>query len=310
VELKPQRVLNHLNIGDNSVISEVQVRLVGGVGNQIFQFLAGKLIAERFDVPLQIDIKMLNSPNAHLGSDIRELELFNSDGEVSLGSDLFGKDFLTRVQIKLAKRLSFFSRISNLYCAEEINFEELSKFKSVVKLSGYFQTKQITDFACTRYPGLRLQPKNPSKQFAAAINQINGEFCAIHVRRGDYLNRGSIHSQLNSHYYLEAIRNIREKTKDNTIKYVLFSDEPNFASTLLPSDLNYIHAADFKLSTVEELCLMGQANAFIIANSTFSFWPAFLAGKQCPVVMPSQWFKSGEESINRIMPTHWHSISN
>ena len=292
------------------MISEVQVRLVGGVGNQIFQFLAGKMVAERFDVPLQIDMKMLNSATAHLGSDIRELGLFNFDGEVSLGPDLFGQNFLARVQIKLAKSFPFFSRLFNLYCAEDINFEELSNFKGVVKLSGYFQTKQITNFACTRYPDLRLQPRNPSKQFAAAINQINGDFCAIHIRRGDYLNKGSIHSQLNSHYYHEAIRQLGEKIKDNTIKYVLFSDEPNFASTLLPLELNYIHAADFKLSTVEELCLMGQANAFIIANSTFSYWPAFLAGKECPVVMPSQWFKSGEESINRIMPTHWDSISN
>lgn len=292
------------------MISQVYVRLVGGVGNQIFQYLAGKMVAERFDVPLKIDMKTLNSANAHLGSDIRELELFNSDGEVSHNPDVFGQNLLERVQIKLAKRLPFFSRLFNLYCIEDINFEELSKFKSAVTLSGYFQTQQITDFACTRYPNLRLEPKKPSKRFAAAINQINGDFCAIHVRRGDYLNSGSIHSQLNSNYYHEAIRQLSKEIKDTTIKYVLFSDEPDFASTLLPLELNYIHAADFELSTVEEFCLMGNANAFVIANSTFSFWPAFLAGKECPVVMPSQWFKSGEESINRIMPTHWASISN
>ncbi len=291
------------------MISEVQVRLIGGVGNQVFQFLAGKMVAEKFGVPLLTDLTMLNSANAHPGSDIRELELFNSDREISPGSDPFGRILLARAQIKLAKRFSFLSRLFKLYCAEDINFEELDRFKGVVKLFGYFQTQQITNFARKRYPDLRLQPKNPSKRFLDAMNQIDGDFCAIHIRRGDYLNKGSIHNNLSSGYYHEALKQLGKKTKVNTFKYVLFSDEPQFASTLLPNDLKYIHAAEFNLSPVEELCLMGKARAFIIANSTFSFWPAFLAGKECPVVMPKQWFKSGDESINRIMPNHWNSIS-
>ena len=291
------------------MISEVQVRLIGGVGNQVFQFLAGKMVAEKFGVPLLTDMTMLNSANAHPGSDIRELELFDSDREISRGSDPFGGILLARVQIKLAKRFSFLSRLFKLYCAEDINFEELRKFKGVVKLSGYFQTQQITNFVRERYPDIRLHPKNPSKWFVAAMNQIDGDFCAIHIRRGDYLNKGSIHSQLSPGYYHEALRKLGEKTKTNTFKFVLFSDEPQFASTLLPIDLKYINATDFDLSPVEELCLMGQANAFIIANSTFSFWPAFFARKECPVVMPKQWFKSGDESINRIVPSHWKSIS-
>ncbi len=292
------------------MISEVQVRLVGGVGNQIFQFLAGKMVAEKFGVPLQTDMKMLNSANAHLGSDIRELEIFTPDCEVSRGSKVFGQNLLARLQIKLAKRFTLFSRLFNLYCAEDINFEELGKFKGVVKLFGYFQTEQITDFARKCYPEIRLQPKKPSKRFLAAMNHIDGEFCAIHIRRGDYLHKGSIHIQLNSDYYYEALRQLGEKTKENAIKYVLFSDEPDFASKLLPIELSYIHAVDFNLSTVEEFCLMGQANAFIIANSTFSFWPAFFAGKESPVVVPKKWFISGDNSINKIMPNHWTSISN
>jgi hypothetical protein len=292
------------------VISEVQVRLEGGVGNQIFQFLAGKMIAEKFGVPLETNIKWLNSANAHLGSDIRELEFFESDGEVSQAPDPFSQNLLARVQFKLAKRYSFFSRLFDLYCAEDINFEELNKFKGVVKLSGYFQTQQITDFARKRYPDMRLQPKKPSKRFVAAMNQLNGDFCAIHIRRGDYLQKGSIHSQLTSDYYYEALRQFGEKTKDKINKYVLFSDEPDLASKLLPIELSFIQAAEFNLSTVEEFCLMGQANAFIIANSTFSFWPAFLAGKECSVVVPKKWFISGDKSINKMMPNHWISISN
>lgn len=292
------------------MISEVQVRLVGGIGNQIFQFLAGKMVAEKFGVPLQTDMKMLNSANAHLGSDIRELDLFISDCEGSRSSQLFGQKLLAGLQIKLAKRFSLFSRAFNLYCAEEINFEELAKFKGVVKLAGYFQTQQITEFARKSYPDMRLQPKKPSKRIVTAMNHVDGEFCAIHIRRGDYLHKGSIHSELNSDYYHEALRQLDEKIKNNTIKYVLFSDEPDFASKLLPCELNYIRAADFNLSTVEEFCFMGQANAFIIANSTFAFWPAFFAGVECPVFVPKKWFVSGDESINKIMPKHWNSISN
>jgi Glycosyl transferase family 11 len=214
------------------------------------------------------------------------------------------------VQVKLSKRFPFFSRLFDLYCVEEIDFEELRKFKGIVRLSGYFQTQQITEFARKRYPNMRLQPKKPSKRFVTAMNQINGDFCAIHIRRGDYLHKGSIHSHLNSDYYYKALRQLGEETKDKAIKYVLFSDEPDIALKLLPIELSFINAAEFNLSAVEEFCLMSQANAFVIANSTFSFWPAYLAGKECPVVVPKKWFISGDESINKIMPNHWILISN
>jgi hypothetical protein len=291
------------------MISEVQVRLAGGIGNQIFQFLAGKMVAEKFGAKFASDFKVFEVANAHIGSDIRELDFFNSDSEVSNGSNKYMQRFYERVKIKLAKKSKLFSRLFNLYCDDYVNFERLERFTGKLQLSGNFQTRQVVDFTSKNYPNINLQPKNLSMKFTTALNHINGEFCAIHIRRGDYLHKGSIHKELTSDYYLRALNFLREKSADNLIRYVVFSDEPELASALLPSDLVYIQAAEFKLSTVEELYLMSHAAAFVVANSTFSFWPAFLAKAECPVVVPDNWFKSGSQSINEIFPSYWNLIS-
>jgi hypothetical protein len=292
------------------MISEVQVRLSGGVGNQIFQFLAGEMVAEKFGAKFTINFKALEAANAHNGSDIRELDFFNSNSEVLFGSSKFTQTFYERVKIKLAKKNKTFSRIFNLYCDEYFDFEQLERFTGTLQLAGYFQTQQVVEFTRKSYPSLTLRPKNPSVKFAAALNQINGDFCAIHIRRGDYLHMNSIHKELTSDYYLRSLNLLREESKDNLMKYVVFSDEPELALALLPKDLNCIQATEFELSTIEELYLMSHAAEFIVANSTFSFWPAFLAKPDCRVVVPANWFKSGSQSIKEIFPSHWNLISN
>jgi hypothetical protein len=292
------------------MISEVQVRLSGGVGNQIFQFFAGKMVAEKVGAKFTINFKALEAANAHNGSDLRELSFFNSDSEVLYGSSKFAQTFYERVKIKLATKNKSFSRVFNLYCDEHVDFEQLERFTGTLQLSGYFQTQQVVEFARKSCPSLNLRPKNPTVKFAAALNQINGDFCAIHIRRGDYLHSNSIHRELTSDYYLRSLNLLREESKDNLMTYVVFSDEPELALALLPKDLNYIQANEFDLSTIEELCLMSHATEFIIANSTFSFWPAYLANPACRVVVPANWFKSGSQLINEIFPSHWNLISN
>jgi hypothetical protein len=291
------------------MISEVQVRLAGGIGNQIFQFIAGKMVAEKFGAKFASNFQAFDATNLHVGSDIRELEFFNSDFEISNRSYKYVQRFYERVKIKLAKKSKLLSRLLNLYCDDYVDFEQLERFTGTLQLSGYFQTRQVVDFTSKNYPVINLQPRNLSMKFTTALNHINGEFCAIHIRRGDYLHKGSIHKELTSDYYLRALNFMREKSEGNLMKFVVFSDEPELTSVLLPSDLVYIQAAEFKLSTVEELYLMSHAAAFVIANSTFSFWPAFLAKAECPVVVPDNWFKSGSQSINEIFPSYWNLIS-
>jgi hypothetical protein len=292
------------------LISQVQVRLAGGIGNQIFQFFAGKMVSDKYNSRLVVDCKMLELKDAHPGSDIRELEFFSSDSEVFVGPNRPAQISFDRTKIKLAKESRFFSHLFNFYCDDNVDFKRVEKFKGVLRLSGYFQTLQVIEFIRKSYPNLNLRPANLSLNFATAINEIDGDFCAIHIRRGDYLHKKSIHTELNSEYYLRALNLLRETSGNNHMKYVIFSDEPETTSLLLPKDLNYVHAGKFELSTIEELYLMSQASAFVIANSTFSFWAAYLAKANCPVFVPRNWFKSESQSIVEIIPSHWNLIPN
>lgn len=292
------------------MISEVQVRLSGGVGNQIFQFFAGKMVAEKFDCGLSADVSMLNHPNAHFGSDIRELAFFESDGEVEKNTVHPFQHFTVRFQAKLAKGSIHLSRFFKIYSKEQIDFKALENFTEELRISGYFQTRQVVDYIKDQYPNLNLRPKEITPRFASALQQVEGDFCAIHIRRGDYLRDNSIHSELTSNYYSSALNTLAKNRKGKALKYVVFSDEPQFARSLLPENLNYIEAAKFQLSIMEEFYLMSFARAFIIANSTFSFWPAFLAKNDCLVVVPKYWFKSRDRSVNEIFPSHWILITN
>lgn len=292
------------------MISEVQVRLSGGIGNQIFQYFAGKMVAEKFSSTFSINANLLYGFNAHFGSDIRELAFYKPDNEVAKVLITTTSSLKAGFRIKLAKKNLCLSRLFKVYSKEQIDFNAIGKFKGEVELSGYFQTRQVVEFIKEGYPELDLLPKKESPSIAAAMQAIGNNFCAIHIRRGDYLKSGSIHNVLNSDYYSNALSILTDKRKKDPIKYVVFSDEPKHVASLLPENVNYIEANQFKLSTVEELYLMSQANAFIIANSTFSFWPAFLARIECVVVAPNRWFKSGDQSINEIFPSHWNLITN
>lgn len=291
------------------MISKVQVMLSGGVGNQIFQFFAGKMVAEKFGSELSTNVSAIEHHSAHAGSDIRDFAFFESDYEVERDAVHPFQHYTVRFQAKLAKGNIYLSRFLKIYNKEQIDFKTLEKYTGELRLSGYFQTRQVIHYIKAQYPDLNLRPKEITPRFVSAVQEVEGDFCAIHIRRGDYLNENSIHSELTSNYYSSALKALAENRKGKALKYVVFSDEPQFASSLLPENLNYIEAAKFQLSTAEEFYLMSFASAFIIANSTFSFWPAFLAKNNCLVVVPKYWFKSGNQMVNEIFPTHWKSIS-
>ncbi len=124
---------------------------------------------------------------------------------------------------------------------------------------------------------------------AARLNQPNS--CFIHIRRGDYTTQTNVeyHGDAGgSRYYGEAMQYIRAHVPDVT--FFLFSDDPKWCQEHFP-EIECISSLGF--NKYEDLFLMQQCGNAIIANSSFSWWAAFLGDKNKKVVCPKEWFVDG-----------------
>ena len=111
--------------------------------------------------------------------------------------------------------------------------------------------------------------------------EIDGSYrnnCAIHLRFGDYVGNDN-YVQLTPAYYLSLIDRIKQ---DNpSVKFFIFSDDEGrarFHFKCLP-DVSFEFG---KMSEIEHLAVMSHCDYFILANSSYSFWGAFLAQRNCP----------------------------
>ena len=127
----------------------------------------------------------------------------------------------------------------------------------------------------------------------------NRSVIALHVRRGDYVRLGET---LGGEYFEQAVRKIGD-TLDNPAVF-LFSDDLGWAGNLDIPYETYPVNADRSLADYEELMLMSYCHHFVISNSTFSWWAAWLSSNEGKIVIaPKTWFQDGTNG--QIVPGDW-----
>ena len=130
---------------------------------------------------------------------------------------------------------------------------------------------------------------------------------ALHIRRTDYIANSENHFNLSLEYYADAL-----KYFDDDRNVIVFSDDPKWCNdqTLFSTDRFMISE---NTDNRVDLCLMSLCNDFIIANSTFSWWGAWLSSNQNKkVISPNQWFgKIGytkNHDTKDLIPNEWTRI--
>ena len=251
----------------------VAVRLAGGLGNQLFQYAAGKATALRLGCPLLLDVSLLEACFEGVTKRHYELGAFRVQGQVV--SRLPPGEWREYQQPG--------------YCYDAA-FERLALGSC---LNGYFQTER---FFVSHIPDIRreLQPVATGRSAAfarLAASMDAAEYpVSIHIRRGDYVSNNTVravHGLCGPEYYKTAWRIIEALAPVRPTPF-LFSDDRNAASDLglaaalsdTPPDRPW-----------EDLLLMSRCRAHILANSSFSWWGAWLndkPGKQA--VAPRAWF--------------------
>ena len=285
------------------------VRLLGGLGNQLFQYAAARRLAHVNNVPLKLDISGFETYKLHKYS----LQHFN-----------IIEDFASAAEVSLCNRELNRSRISRLFSAlgagSDKNFKVIKEAHfhfdpwllsagDNVFLDGYWQSERyFVDIADLLRKELTFkdEPDGINRTLAEEIATKNS--VALHIRRADYVSNEVTNSVLgvcSLDYYHRAVEEI--STHINNPHFYIFSDDPDWvkvnirfdqASTFLShndADKNY-----------EDLRLMSLCKGNIIANSSFSWWGAWLnSNRSRTVIAPINWFSATSYNTCDLIPGSW-----
>jgi hypothetical protein len=293
----------------------VIARIIGGLGNQLFQYASARCVAERNGTELKLDI----SGFQNYGLRQYGLDRFHITGRVAtpddfrrvLGSRYGAKSWLRRIaSLTRWNTLNLLPRCA--YVKERFyHFDQrISTIrKKDIYWSGYWQSeKYFSDIETTIRTELipRDGLTEKSKEFAVLIE--NTESISIHVRRGDYVSDESnraVMAQCGSSYYQRAVEYVAKRVKEPCL--FVFSDDPDWVRENLLFDVP-MTIVDRKgpERDYEDLRLMAMCKHNIIANSTFSWWGAWLNGNSGKIVVaPELWFKAGNYDTRDLIPSKW-----
>lgn len=287
------------------------IRLVGGLGNQMFQYSFGRQIALRNNLIFKLDIfsgfeKDFYKRKYSLG-DFKIIENLISHEEANYLKRLESFNPIERF-IKVTNPLSPYYKCVK---ANENNFNfrpNRLKFYKKIYIEGYWQNeKYFLEIA-----------KNLRKEFVvkSPLSSINLEIAdeitktnsvCIHIRRYRDIPKGiSRLSPLQINYYCKAIKYLSNIFND--LHFFVFSDDHEWArkniKTSFPVSFITHNKKDY-----EDFRLMTLCKHHIISNSTFSWWTAWLPSDPKKVVIaPKKWFSDSEKDSRDLIPKKWISI--
>lgn len=282
----------------------VVVGLSGGLGNQMFQYAAGQALAQRLDTSLLLDTSWFR------GRSDREYALapFRITASENAGP-VWWPDAAVNGWCRVTRRWAI-SRLG-VVIFREPHFHFVPAFDRIsqpVYLEGYWQSQRY--FAAIRET--LLVELVPAATLPAACQHIltqikSSDAICVHVRRGDYVSNplaAKTHGLCSLDYYAQALKIL---PKNESSHCFVFSDDPLWVQENLHLDCKttVVDVNDEK-NAHWDLHLMSACRYFIIANSSLSWWAAWLGttvGKR--VIAPLRWFKANNKDTSDLIPSDW-----
>lgn len=292
------------------------VQLIGGLGNQMFQYAAGRRLALHHNTELKLDITKFQKIK---GITPREYSLCHFKIKENFAS---GKD-LRYVRMPSTRLRNFFV---GTYCSitgnKQISYKkehhnfifdlDFFNYSDNSYLDGYWQSekyfKDIEDLIRHEFT-LRKELDAPNAQMAKNILESNA--VSVHIRRGDYVTNSSVFNYLgvcSLEYYHKAVDCMAKKISDP--HFYIFSDDPAWVKQNLV--INYPHTyvtLNQGIKDFSDLWLMSLCPHHIIANSSFSWWGAWLGTNVSKItIAPSRWANTPSRDVCDIIPDGWITI--
>lgn len=268
-------------------MKKIYIRPMGGLGNQLFQYAVGFGLAKNISADLVIDNRFYENYNLHGGYRLANLNV--KDNIVSDEE----KKYFPEWECKLFTKFPQMTRFADNYIYDKVC--DLNNVKADrVMLLGYWQNESIFHPYKTELIS-KFKPLNLNEEDIKLAEDIKkNNSVIVHIRRGDYVNNPIAfknHGVCSLEYYKEAFKEIKKTNKD--VLFYIFSDDIDWCRKniipLFSENDKYIFVCGRKQET--DLWLMSCGKSHIIANSSFSWWGAFLAiHPEQKVIAPEPWF--------------------
>lgn len=286
------------------------VKLMGGLGNQMFQYAFGKSLEAKFNSPIFFDKSWFDQKFENVTPRVFGLDAFN----ISLHFIDPKRLFFRNPQHSWFKILK--QKIKGKIVCQKIT-EACFSFNQIKPngnfyLEGYWQNNEY-------YEGIRKIiveefhfPKFSRPEDINLQDIILGcESVAVHIRRGDYVSSpktNQYHGTCSMKYYKDAVNKILFEIPN--AKFFLFTDDPDYVKSNFGFLSDWTLVSDNRRAEVDELNLMHLCKHFIIANSSFSWWGAWLSRNPNKIVVaPKRWYKNEEANEKcKIVPKDWTKI--
>ena len=305
-------------VNDPGTNGTVVVRLVGGLGNQMFQYAAALGLAMRQDRTLKMDVSAYAAYNFPYQLDCLKVpqDLYTGTPLFQPASSSIAARVIRRIKREIFKGYVFRGCAfrKGVYCEPYFHFNP-AFFKlsgTEILLNGYFQSPRYFE-SVAQLLRERFQPAAPLSTVAADwAAKIAASPCpvSLHVRRGDYTEgaNSAVHGVLDRGYYDRAV-NLIQCLAGERVEFFFFSDEPDvIAEAFADLPRAYVVRSDPGASW-EDMFLMARCRHNIIANSSYSWWGAWLnPAEDKRIIAPARWFTPGKLATCNVLdiyPDNW-----
>lgn len=301
----------------------IVIKIQGGLGNQMYQYAVGYCLAKRYNVPLGLDCSLMGDIKPNEAHTARELELSVFIDDLKIINP-------AHIKLDVANKLTVFERIKDkftgnkplpyykkayFYEQEQYVFDKnIFLIPQSCYLTGYFQNELYFAHLEQEIRTLFSFKTELDKQNKQMLQQIDKtESVSIHVRRGDYAKNktiNAIHGLLTVDYYKKAIDYICKRVENP--HFYIFSDDIDWCIQNLQFDQHQQTFISFNYpdKNYEDMRLMSHCKHNIIANSSFSWWGAWLNANPVKlIVAPQKWLvKQALHQVSGFFPKHWKVI--
>lgn len=281
-------------------MNKIFVHYMGGLGNQMFQYAFAYSLNRKYGVDI-----------------VFNRDSYLSDGNQYKLNKYMINDFpfenrwnpMNKCLYRLLNRMNIkkIQRIFGFHIQRGMNYQEVQPNNKKSRYIGYWQNElYFSEYKNDIKKLFLLNERIPHEVEQVADLIKSEESICVHFRRGDYLKHKDIYAICSSGYYKKAIETI-EKGIDNP-RYFVFSDDIEYAKNNWPGNRSKTVYVDYNFLDIYDLFLMSQCSHFIIANSTFSWWGAYLSSQNDKkiVIAPKNYFIKRQTSY----PHEWITIEN
>lgn len=282
------------------------VNLSGGLGNQMFQYAFGKAIEIKYGFKLKLDANYYFSRQCIESEVPRKylLDKFNIKTELASLKEVkklnpIYKKIIRKIKLRLFGPSNAFAYIEN----------EIKNNDNQYYIGFWQNEKYFIDIRQILINEFTLSSRS-TKIFDDFLNQINQNTnsVSVHIRRTDILNPKNPYREICDKKYFDKSMEIMKGKIDNPT-FFIFSDDIEWCKENIKNNGNTIFVSNDETKDYEELILMSKCKHNIIANSSFSWWGAWLnTNPEKIIIGPKKWLDIPEKEYADVLPNNWIKI--